>query len=664
MSRQVDIYRDKYLKYKTKYLELQNKLNNLSGGGLDNAINLFFNKLFKHKTELYDLFRKDAALMDKLRENKIILPVLFGKNIDDLKLNNVLNKVFTTIIKDIDEDIVEEYLNIYLSGQLGIQKNENTIKYKSEYIEAYKNIKKLRDNKFKVPATFDSLSELETYIIANATNLDAIDKQNEGKDDVVKILETDKLTIYRPTSKAGLKYYGDYASWYLDEQDDNIRKMYIIVPKVPKMTDVVLQLQFESGKLIDGFSKPVIPGNLSYWLKDESFDDWFNSKLGLEDKISMGVLRIDKMIPIFTTRHSNLIKALTFGDDFNQPLGKSLDNLTGLIQLKFGHSFDQYLDNSLDNLTSLRKLTFGNNFNNGWGPLKDSLAKLTNLVQLDLGGFHKMLEFSLFNLTNLMELKLGDMFVAPLSKSLCKQTNLRKLTFGSSFNQYLGDSLNELTSLQELNFGSSFNQGLYDSLNKLTSLTRLNLGTYFNQPLGSSLDQLTNLQQLTLSRNFNTHLGSSLDKLTSLQQLTFGDYFNRNLDSSLDKLSNLQQLTFGDYFNQLLYSSLDKLTSLQQLTFGRGFNQHLGSSLDKLIMLRELNFGDDFNNGDDYYEGAEPLANSFDSLTNLQQLNIGGFRQPVDNSLDRLVNLQQLTVSRTYSHPLPQIKDLKIIKSP
>jgi len=594
MSRQTNIYRDKYLKYKTKYLELQNKLNNLSGGGLADAINLFFNTLFKHKTALYDLFRKDVALMDELRKNNIILPVLFNKNIDDLKANNALNKVFTTIIKDIDEDTLEEYLKIYLSGQLGIQKNGNTIKYKSEYIEACKNVKKLRDNKFKVPATFDSLSELETYIIANAANLDAIDKQNEGKDDVVKILETDKLTIYRPTSKAGLKYYGEYASWYQDEQDDNIKKMYIIVPKVPKMKDVVLQLQFESGKLIDGFGKPVIPGNLSYWLKDEVFDEWFNGKLGLEDKISKGVLRIDKMIPIFTTRYSNLIKALTFGDDFNQPLGKSLDNLTGLIQLKFGHSFDQYLDNSLDNLTSLRKLTFGNEFNNGWGPLKDSLAKLTNLVQLDLGGFLKMLEFSLFNLTNLMELKLGDRFVAPLSNSLCKQTNLRKLTFGSSFNQYLGDSLNELTSLRELNFGSSFNQ---------------------------------------------------------------------HLDSSLDQLTNLQQLTFGDYFNRYLESSLDRLTNLQQLNFGRGFNQPLGSSLDKLIMLRELNFGDEFNNGDYYYVGDKPLANSFDSLTNLQQLNIGGFRQPVDNSLDRLVNLQQLTVSRTYSHPLPQIKDLKIIKS-
>ena len=33
MSHQNEIYKEKYLKYKSKYLQLQNKLNNVTGGG-------------------------------------------------------------------------------------------------------------------------------------------------------------------------------------------------------------------------------------------------------------------------------------------------------------------------------------------------------------------------------------------------------------------------------------------------------------------------------------------------------------------------------------------------------------------------------------------------------------------------------------------------------
>ena len=78
----------------------------------------------------------------------------------------------------------------------------------------------------------------------------------------------------------------------------------------------------------------------------------------------------------------NNLRELTFGYNFNQPLGNSLSNLVDLQELTLGNNFNKSLNNSLLDLHNLRKLIFGCYFNQ---PLNDTLSNLVNLRELTLG---------------------------------------------------------------------------------------------------------------------------------------------------------------------------------------------------------------------------------------------------------------------------------------
>jgi hypothetical protein len=642
MSRQINVYRDKYLKYKTKYLELQHKFNILSGGGLATATNSFLNKLFKNKEALYNLFQHDEYLMEQLTINHIVLPKQIDSTFDSLQKNQLFKKIFDIIVADINENIMDNYIKLYLDGNFGIP---NSIKNKDSYNNAQNIVKKLRNNKFSVPATFKSLTELEDFIKVNEHNLMSINKKTDektkGKTDVLNILITTIVKIYQPTTENGSKYYGNNTKWCttgdkinrFNEYNDT-GPFYIIVPKSnPKNK---FQLHFERGELKDATNTSVTQQYLSELLKDEQFDNWFNNKLDVVGKIVNSELKINKWIPLFKQAHNILIKKLIFDDNFNQPLINSLNNLTKLEKLSFGNKFNQTLGNSLNELINLRQLSFGDDFNNQ----------------------NELIGNSLNNLVKLEQLTFGFRFNLPLVNSLNGLTNLQQLIFDDKFNHPLGSSLNNLTNLQKLIFGDDFNQTLGNSLNELINLHQLTFGEKFNKYLGTSLYGLSKLQQLTFGDNFNESIDNSLDNLVDLRQLIFGVYFNNKnkpIANSLNKLTKIQQLTFGTFFNQTLGNSLDKLINLQQLTFGYEFNQTLGNSLNELINLQQLTFGDDYNNGN------EPLGNSLDNLNQLHQLTFSdNFSQPFYNSLDKLINLQKLVISTKYSHQLPNNYNLKI----
>jgi hypothetical protein len=632
-------YRQKYLKYKTKYLELQSKLNNQSGGNLKTAKNSFFNKIFTNKDGIYWLLQSDIYLMKKLKDNNLTLPLDIGIKLEILKENPVLNEIFDIIVnvvddkivddkivddkivndKIIDDKIVDEYIKMYLNGKLG---EPNSIENVGHFIRAQKQLKKLRVNnqalKIKIPATFDSLTDLKDFITKNESNFELIDDKNKskqkiiekhkkikekGEDDVKIILSTSNVTVYHPTTEAGSKFYGSGTKWCTAATNDNKfsdynkeAPLYIVIPKSDPKNK--FQLFFDSDgycEFMDASDNKVTITKLFEEINDKQFNIWFNSHLF---NIVDGEVIIKDYLPIFTEEDNHKIKKVTFSISFNEPLGTSLDNLTSLQQLILGYSFNQPLGSSLNNLS-----------------------------------------------------------------------NLQHLTFGYFFDKHIGSSLNNLTNLKQLTFGRNFNKHLGSSLNNLTNLQQLTFDNYFQQHLGTSLDNLKNLQSLSFGNNFNNGnqpLGSSLNRLIYLRQLTFGLSFNNGnqpLGSSLDRLVNLQQLTFGLHFkngNQPLGSSLDSLVNLQKLTFGSHFdngNQPLGSSLDKLINLQQLTFGLHFKNGN------QPLGSSLDSLVKLEELTFGlYFNQPVISYIDKLGNLQKLTLSTNYQHPLPQKPNLKIIK--
>ena len=457
MLSQTNIYKQRYLKYKTKYVDLQYKLNNLYGGNLATSTNSFFNKMFNKETNkiIYTLFQNDAYLMRELKENEIELPIITETSVSELKQNPVLNKIFKIIVKDIDEKIMDDYLKIYLTGNLG---NPNSIKNTGHYKDAYEKVKKLRNNRFQVPATFNSLLELQNYIESNAYNLDLIDakkaenkikeskftkQKEEGENDVKIILYTPKVKIYQPTSEAGSKYYGRNTKWCTASNCNNMfihynintKPLYIIIPQSDQKNK--FQLQIESDQLMNALDEPVTIQYISELLNDKEFDYWINEQLYKTIRIVNRELIINKFIPIFKEEHNSLIRQLIFSMVFNQPLGNSLDKLTNLQQLTFGFFFNQPLGNSLDKLTNLQQLIFENN----------------------------------------------NQFNQPLGNSLDKLINLQQLTFGSNFNQPLGNSLDKLINLQQLTFGSNFNQLLGNSLDKLINLQQLTVKSYYQHPL-------------------------------------------------------------------------------------------------------------------------------------------------------------------------------------
>jgi hypothetical protein len=141
------------------------------------------------------------------------------------------------------------------------------------------------------------------------------------------------------------------------------------------------------------------------------------------------------------------IKYIQFDNEFNAPLGNSLNTLVNLETLLFGDEFNQPLGNSLNTLVNLKTLYFGRDFNQLLG---NSLINLTQLETLD---FYDIL---------------GD----------------------PAFNRDLGDSLNSLVNLRELNLGNGFNQPLNNSLDTLRNLRELNLGAIFNQQLNLQYIQI------------------------------------------------------------------------------------------------------------------------------------------------------------------------------
>ena len=661
----MDNYYEKYIKYKSKYEHLKNQI----GGGKQSAMDTFLAR--------FDDTVKTILLRD--RERGFL-------NFDDIPskenmslLTNIFEQIYTKVNKD--NKNIDWIIKSYINNTFG---RPSSLENFGRFTQALAKYKLLTTNidGIKPIANINGLLELEDFL-RSSENLDYFrcieikkakqqrrDERNRtegpiraaGIDDKEVILETDTIIIYKPTSEAGSKYYGQETTWCTTSATNcrfdyynNLGALYIIQSKAD--SKLKFQLHVEKDDLMDSKDKPVKIDFVKEIFHDEKLNKWFDEiwEKTMIDNSRGGkniFLGNSKLFNIDNNRLINLstkildVKSLTFGNIFSnsdQILGDLLKNLIKLESLKLGDSFNRPLDDLLKNLSNLQSLTFGYQFNK---PLGNSLSGLTNLQSLTFGNqFNKSLGNSLSGLTNLKSLKfdvdfnngwlnLGDPF-----KNLI---NLQSLTFGNNFDLPLGDSLKNLIDLQSLHFGYNFNQPLDNSLSGLTNLESLTFGTNFNQPLGDSLKGLTNLKSLTFSgfyNNGNQPLNDSLNRLTNLKSLIFSDYFNNGnqpLSDSLKNLSNLESLTFGDAFNKPLGGSLESLINLKSLKFGLRFNQPLGNSLKHLTNLEEISFEFKFNNGN------EPLGDSLKGLINLQLLNLGDFNKPLGDSLKDLPNLKIL----------------------
>jgi len=246
-------------------------------------------------------------------------------------------------------------------------------------------------------------------------------------------------------------------------------------------------------------------------------------------------------------------KYVILGNTFNEPLGHSLSNLVNLKTLILPEKYDSALIDTSINIKSieinsfhqlellpehLEDLTFGNNINQELG---NSLDNLINLKYLTFGNnFNKPLGDSLKSLINLKSLKFGNLFDQNLSDSLYTLTKLESITLGENLHVNYYESDNNpfyyLTNLQSLTIFSNFIYSLGNSLSTLTNLKYLNLGNIRGE-LGNSLDSLVNLEYLKIFHL--TKIGDSFKNLTNLKSLTIGK-INTPVGDSLKYLIKLE----------------------------------------------------------------------------------------------------------------------------
>jgi hypothetical protein len=699
-------YKKKYIKYKIKYLNLLK----LNGGGEKTAKKYFYAQIKKNYDVVQDIFNSDKFLKNLIIK-ELNLPnktEIDSLTLEQLQKNQIFSCIFNYIKSNVGKDYIDFFLKIYLTNNLG---SPNSIENIGRFLDGIEKFILLRNNhmikdedkdKYKDFNAFTSLTNLEKFIDDNQENLRTIYEKNnkkekekekqkkikeEGENDVIIELNTDKVIIYNPTTEKGSKYYGRNTRWCTASENGNMYNYYrdmgpLYIIQSKENPTLKFQLHFQTDQYMDVTDKHISLKDIKNKFNDIGLTNWIdcifyeylnyriknNEFINISDLFKLRDISFNMLRKLFTqveklnidinaelrgllNRLINL-KELTFGKSFDQSVQMSLIHLINLETLNFGDSFNQPIGTSLETLTNLKKITFGNRFNQ---PLETSLDTLINLETLNFGdSFNQTLGTSLKTLINLKELTFGERFNQPLGTSLETLINLKKITFGQFFNQPLGTSLETLINLKKITFGYDFNQsieplknltnlkqitfGYGDTTEETDILTKITFGGGFNQPLGTSLENFISLKELCLSQKFNQSLGSSLENLINLEKLIFGEKFNQSLESSLKNLINLRELSFGFNFNQPLGLSLENLINLEKLTFGKKFNQPLEMPLQNLINLKELTLLKNFDN---------LTSTSFIALKNLEILYITGdfdYKLLTDN-LIHLTKLKELTVS-------------------
>jgi hypothetical protein len=588
-------FKQKYLKYKSKYLELKNQ----QGSGLASSKEAFNSKINKNYEETITILIRDRD-KDLLKfegkpskENKEVFESIFEqirKRIKETKNE-----------KQIDNQQMDWIFKSYLTGTFG---EPSSLENYGRYVDTYSSYKILDSNKdaehpIKPFNNINGLLELEQYLRDNNARLEEIsvkkgkekeaeeyqkELKKKGEGHMRVAYETENVIVYVPLDVDGSRYYGRNTQWCTAAKSDNMfdhynskGSLYIIQSK--KDFAVKYQLHYKSKQLMDVHDHPITKDvvksainepNLFYNLYEKEIIKEYELKKKIElDSNYLNDFTSDNLLPLLLKMPE--LETITFGYNFNQPFGTSLQALTNLQTINFGYDFNQPLGTSLQGLTNLQTIKFGHDFNE---PLGTSLQGLINLQTITF----------------------GHDFNEPLGTSLQGLINLQTITFGYNFYQPLGTSLQGLINLQTINFGYFFNNGdqpLGTSLQGLTNLKIINFGEIFNQPLDTSLEGVTNLQTINFEDSFNRPLGTLLHNITSIQTINFGYNFNRPIDTSFQGVTNLKTINFGYNFNQPLGTSLEGLTNLQTLTFGDNFNngnQPLGTSLEGLTNLQTLTF--------------------------------------------------------------------------
>ncbi|MED6121352.1 hypothetical protein PIB30_029339 [Stylosanthes scabra] len=356
-------------------------------------------------------------------------------------------------------------------------------------------------------------------------------------------------------------------------------------------------------------------------------------------------------------RNITSIKALDIAGNNLYSVPPWLAKLHNLVKLDLSWNSIEVLD-PLRNLTSIKHLQLSDNRNLTTLPLWFTQFDNLQVLSLSVCGFSGQLPLTLENMTSIRSLDLrGNSLSSIVPLWLGKFENLVELYL--SYNLLYGPvphALCNLTSLTFLDFSQNNLSQLPSCLGDLKSLVYLdisynNFTTVEEGFLSSILSNLCHLKEVHLShsngqgiafKNNGTLSGCNSYALRSLY--LEGNEFGGILPNWLGRFKNLKYLFLtSNSFSGPIPFSIGNLTKLKVLHLeGNILNGSVPHSLVQLLNLQELYLSSN------HFSGV--ISQHFGQLKNLQWLDLSSnyFRGFIPQSLSQLNHLYFLDLSSNY----------------
>ncbi|XP_028790982.1 putative receptor-like protein kinase At3g47110 [Neltuma alba] len=318
------------------------------------------------------------------------------------------------------------------------------------------------------------------------------------------------------------------------------------------------------------------------------------------------------------------------GNQISGSIPNSITNASSLQQVDISGNYFVGKVPSLGNLKDLMILNLdSNNLGNGSNKNMDFITSLTNYSKLEIlalsrNQFIGTLPSNIGNLsTQLSELYLIDNLIyGPIPDSLGKLTNLILLSLGkNNFSGIIPVSFGNLHRIQGLAFEKNQLSGeIPASLGNLSQLSALRISmNILDGKIPTTIGNMKNLQELDVSENnFNGAIPLQISGLPSLSiSLNLShNSFNGSLPIEVGNLKNLGKLDISrNNLSGEIPLTIGECTSMEYLNLqGNSFNGPMPPSLALMKGLEHLDLSQNNLSG--------PMLAGLQNISSLQYLNV------------------------------------------
>jgi hypothetical protein len=665
-------FKEKYFKYKAKYLALKNNLQNLEAGSYENAKKVFYEKLVKNYDVVLNILNNDKFLKKQINNDETInfsLPSaqeinliiehggqkktkkkkMTGQIMDEINKKRREIKNDTTLS---EEEKIELFKKLELEQasatqllseqieQINLNPQEFTLNKIFEYFKSIIDpsgielfIKfYLTENGFGNPNSVENIGRLK-----DALNIYDRIKEKKKQKKTEELTSDDLTPLSNFSSLTNLEKYTDNFKKELEESENKKQEQRELQKKIKEEgeNDVVTIMDLERFIIY----QPTTENGAKYYGRNTRWCTASQNNNMFDHYNDQGPLYIVQSKTDPTDKYQLHFETQQYMDKEDESI--QINNLlTHIGDSKFDRFFNGNKIRKISELAELKtnnSVEFVSYTNNVKRIVISGSEDLSNLdILLDLPN----IKFLIFNG------ELNDSLLRYLEK-IINPTNIKSIIVNGNYNKPFKNSLSKFTNLEVLFLGNMFNQPFGNSLSKLRNLKKLRIGS-FNREINRSFDNLINLEELYIG-NISDPFNNPFSALVKLKKITSVN-FDKPIESLFQNLTQLQELILPN-FNKPLGNSLNTLGNLSKLHL-LNFNQPLGNSLEKLKELTDLYL----------YSYDYKLDNSLDTLDKLTKLNLGSYTNPLGNSLEKLVNLNELNLSKFNNSSHVSFKTLTKLK--